>query len=157
MIKYSLRCEQNHGFESWFKNSGTFERLLESNSISCPHCHSLRISKAVQTPKLSKGLGKKGPISTASTRQLSAEKTAMAAHVPATNGHARELIKKLHRHVRENFEYVGQHFAEEARKIHYGEEEDRPLWGEVSREEARDLRDEGIPAQPIPELPKSDA
>ncbi len=120
MIVYDLRCRKGHGFEAWFRDSAAYDAQASAGKVTCPTCGSRRVEKAPMAPRVAKG----------------GRKDAAAAVLHA----ARELQRK----VEENCDYVGPDFAEEARKIHYGETDARGIYGETSDDEAKSLRDEGV-------------
>lgn len=127
MIKYRLLCANEHEFDGWFANMAAYDRQKAEGLLVCPHCDSKGVSKAVMAPAVPK-----------KSNQQVAEK------------HRRHMLQKMTAHVEDNFDYVGGDFAEEARKIHYGETEQRDIYGEASVQEAKDLLDEGVPVAPLP-------
>jgi len=136
MIKYALICDNDHEFESWFKNSQAFDDQLASGDLSCPYCSSTKVSKSIMAPNL----GKKANTSNALTaKDKTTEITQMMSHI-------RE-------HVENNFDYVGDKFASEARAMHYGDSEERDIYGESTLQEAKELVEEGIPVAPISGVP----
>ena len=140
MIVYDLKCVCGHGFEAWFNDSAGFESQRERDEIDCPLCGSTEISKAVMAPNI---------LVRRSDRSR-----------PARENAAREIGKtlaKLRDHVESNCDYVGDKFAEEARKIHYGEAESRNIYGEATREQSDELRDEGIDFSELPLPPRYDS
>lgn len=135
MIKYNLQCRKGHGFEAWFRDSEAYDEQVEAGEVSCPHCRSRKVEKAVMAPRLGKG-----------AEARAKEVTAM-----------RQQLKELREKVESNCDYVGPQFAEEARKIHYGEVEARGIYGETSPDEAEALAEEGVPFARIPWVPKENA
>ena len=131
MIKYNLKCENNHNFDAWFSDSSNFEEQNENNLIFCPKCNSTKIEKNIMAPNI-------GSKKQSYTNALKTEKN------------YEKIIKNVRKHVEKNFEYVGNKFADEARAIHYGEKEEREIYGETSVEEAVDLIEEGVNVSPIP-------
>ena len=131
MIKYNLKCENNHNFDAWFSDSSNFEEQNKKNLIFCPKCNSTRIEKNIMAPNI-------GSKKQSYTNALKTEKN------------YEKIIKNVRKHVEKNFEYVGDKFADEARAIHYGEKEEREIYGETSVEEAVDLIEEGVNVSPIP-------
>ena len=109
MIKYNLKCENDHNFDAWFSDSSNFEKQNKKNLILCPKCSSTKTEKNIE-----------------------------------------KIIKNVRKHVEKNYEYVGNKFADEARAIHYGEKEEREIYGETSIEEAVDLIEEGVNVTPLP-------
>jgi hypothetical protein len=154
MIRYTLRCEKDHAFESWFQSSSAFDSQVKRKLVTCPACGSDRIEKAIMAPRI---VGKKG-------RERAAPSPApVPAEAPATESTSlmmaqeRELrakIKELRDHIVKNADNVGERFPNEARAMHYGDKEHRPIYGEASPEEARSLVDEGVEVSPLPTLPE---
>jgi hypothetical protein len=131
MIKYNLKCENNHNFDAWFSDSSNFEEHNKKNLILCPKCNSTKIEKNIMAPNI-------GSKKQSYTNALKTEKN------------YEKIIRNVRKHVEKNFEYVGDKFADEARAIHYGEKEEREIYGETSVEEAVDLIEEGVNVSPIP-------
>lgn len=129
MIRYDLRCAHGDEFDAWFGSIADYDKQAEAGMIECPHCGSTQVEKAPMAPAVRTSRAKE-------TQQQRAVAMAMAA--------------KVREHIRDNFDYVGDKFAEEARKMHGGESEERAIWGEATPEQARELAEEGIPAAPLP-------
>ena len=139
MIRYSLRCDRDHGFEAWFRSSADYDRASTAGRNACPVCGSTAIEKALMAPAVA-GASHAEP---------------MRLAVPDPRQQAvREALQELRRKVTENADYVGDRFAEEARKIHYNEVEPRGIFGEATTEEAKGLIEEGIEFQPLPPAPE---
>lgn len=138
MIVYDLKCRKGHVFEAWFRDSAAYTAQAKAGKVVCPSCGSKRVEKALMAPHISKG-----------TRLGDAD-NAQAAE-------ARRLLSDLQRKIEDNFDDVGTQFAEEARKIHYGEADQRNIYGQTSEEEAKALDDEGVEIQRIPWLPRTDS
>ncbi|GIL41256.1 DUF1178 family protein [Roseiterribacter gracilis] len=134
MIVYELRCAEEHGFEGWFRNSEAFDQQADCGQVECPVCGSTEVRKAPMAPRIGKG----------------------AAELEAAQ-RAHDKLGELCRQVEQKCVYVGTDFAEEARKIHYGEVEQRDIYGEASAEEAESLRDEGVAFAAIPWVNRDDA
>ena len=139
MIRYALTCENGHQFESWFANSQACDTLRKANAVLCPECGSALVEKALMAPQISTAR-KKDKVRLAANHGMQAE--AVAA------------IRKIRDHVKENADYVGDKFPEEARKIHYEEAEKRGIYGEASADEAKALAEEGVEFHPLPILPE---
>lgn len=138
MIVFDLRCGKEHVFEAWFPDSKTFERQAKKGQVMCPVCGDTKVEKALMAPNITTG------------RKKDAEKEkAQAAKVM-------QALSEVRRQVEENCDYVGPQFAEEARKIHYGETEERGIYGEATKEESKELADEGIEVGVIPWVPRAD-
>ena len=159
MILYRLRCSKGHEFESWFKDSKTYERQEKKSLIGCAVCGSSKVARAIMAPRLGKGSKKvevEKPAAGAPTAPPAPtpEQQQMAAlekHMPKE---LREALLKVRAEVEKNCEHVGEKFAEEARKIHYGESDKRGIYGETSEEEAEALADEGIEFGRLPWIPR---
>lgn len=143
MIKYALACEQAHEFESWFPSSEAFETQRKRGFVTCPFCNSSKVDKQIMAP------------SVARTDKVPAAKpeTQPVAVLSDQERELRAALRKLREHVLKNSEDVGKNFVEEARKMHYGEAEERSIHGEADFEEARALVEEGIDVLPIPVVP----
>lgn len=137
MIRFSLHCDHEHEFEAWFRNNDDFDTQKKRGFVECPTCGSKKVEKALMAPSVSTGR-KKEKIALAMGE---AQKQAMAQ------------LKVLSEKMRENADYVGDKFADEARKIHFGETEARGIYGEATPEEAKGLLDDGVEFMPIPVFP----
>ena len=138
MIRFALVCEHDHEFEGWFGGNDDFERQSKTAMIACPVCGSTAVTKALMAPSVA----------------TSKQKREVAVAVGAKQA---ELMRKMHelaREVRASSENVGERFAEEARKIHYGETDPRGIYGKASGEEVKGLIDEGVGVLPLPDLPE---
>jgi hypothetical protein len=147
MIKYALRCEHGHEFESWFADSSAFEKQQKRGLLSCPACDSEKVERAIMAPNVS-GARKKDrvPVSTMPEK-------APVAMLSAQEKEIRAKLKELREHITKNADNVGAKFPEEARKMHYGESEPRSIYGEATADDARSLAEEGIEFHPLPVLP----
>ena len=151
MIRYNLRCEKGHTFESWFQSSVAYESQEKRKLVSCPACGSAKVERAIMAPRI---VSKKGRDS--APPAPAAEVAASSESTPLLMAQERELrakIKELRDHIVKNADNVGERFPNEARKMHYGDIEHRPIYGEASAEEARALIDEGVEVSPLPVLP----
>ncbi|MCH7544512.1 MAG: DUF1178 family protein [Proteobacteria bacterium] len=146
MILFDLKCAKDHVFEAWFKDGDSFTVQSKTGKILCPVCATRDITKAPMAPRLARRRAGEG-------RSSNGTPDPEAEHIAA----AKQVIEALQHKVEENCDYVGENFAEEARKIHYGEVEKRGIYGEATDMEAGDLEDEGIEFHRLPRLPKSDA
>jgi len=159
MIRYALRCERDHTFESWFQDSSAYESQVRRKLVSCPVCDSVKVEKAIMAPRI---VGKKGrertePQLESAAPPAPAETPAAAASTPLVMAQERELrakLKELRDHIVKNADNVGERFPNEARAMHYGDKEHRPIYGEASPDEAKALVDEGIDVSPLPVLPE---
>jgi hypothetical protein len=146
MIKYALACEQAHEFESWFPSSEAFETQRKRGFVTCPFCNSLKVEKQIMAPSVAR-TDKALPAAAATP-----EPQPMAV-LSDQERELRAALRALREHVMKNSEDVGKGFVEEARKMHYGETEERSIYGEADMEEARALLDEGIDVLPLPVVP----
>ncbi|MCX7357048.1 MAG: DUF1178 family protein [Alphaproteobacteria bacterium] len=129
MIKYDLRCDKGDEFEAWFGSISDYDKQAEAGLVECPHCGSKHVEKAPMAPAV----------------QTARKKTERSERAVAM-----AMAAKVREHIKDNFDYVGDKFADEARKMHGGETEERAIWGEATPEQAQELADEGIPAAPLP-------
>jgi hypothetical protein len=155
MIRYSLRCDKDHSFESWFQSSSAYDSQIKRKLVTCPVCGTAKVDKAIMAPRI---VSKKGRDKAPAPVEASAEVAAPAAEsTPLMMAQERELrakIKELRDHIVKNADNVGERFPNEARKMHYGDIEHRPIYGEASPEEAKALIDEGVEVAPLPVLPE---
>jgi len=145
MILYQLKCAGGHQFEAWFKDGATYDAQARDHHILCPRCSGTEISKAIMSPNISR------------SRSKSREPEVSAPSDLVPHVRAREVAEKIledvdaiRLHVENNFENVGERFAEEARRIHYGETDEREIYGEASEQEVIDLDDEGVTVFRLP-------
>jgi hypothetical protein len=155
MIRYSLRCERGHAFESWFQSSAAYESQEKRKLVSCPSCGSVKVERAIMAPQI---VSKKGrevapPAPAASAAPAEITTTESTPLLMAQERELRAKLKELRDHIVKNADNVGERFPNEARKMHYGDIEHRPIYGEASREEARALIEEGVEVSPLPVLP----
>ena len=156
MIKYSLVCAGDHAFEGWFRSSVDFDEQAAEGALSCPHCATSDVRKGVMAPAIRSGRSadlrpdaggaETGPVS----ERLEAFRGAIRADMAEAAQRARAYVEK-------HFDYVGERFPEEARRIHYGETPARPVYGEATPAEARELAEEGVEVAPLPGLPSPGA
>lgn len=152
MIRYALRCERGHAFESWFQSSAAYESQHKRKLVTCPVCDSAKVEKAIMAPQITR---KGGNNTTEPDAAAPAQTPEPAQLVMAPQ--ERELLTKLRElrdHVTKNADNVGTKFPEEARKMHYGDIEHRAIYGEASPDEARSLIEEGVEVLPLPALPE---
>ncbi|HEX6113193.1 MAG TPA: DUF1178 family protein [Geminicoccaceae bacterium] len=135
MILFDLRCKDGHAFEAWFRDGAAYEDQVAAGDLACPVCGSAEVSKALMAPAVN------------SRPKIDGAQAAEAMR----------LWRRVQNHIEKNFDHVGPRFAEEARKIHHGEAEKRSIYGEATKTEAKELRDEGIEVSQIPWLPRQDA
>ena len=144
MIRYALKCRKDHSFESWFESAAAFDRLHGAGMIECPECSDTAVEKSLMAP------------------QVRSARTAPATPAPpprqtVTNTPGPDLveaIRVIREHVEKNSDYVGDRFATEARAMHEGDLPHRSIYGDVRPEDARKLIEDGVPALPLPFIPK---
>lgn len=162
MIRYTLLCEREHGFESWFRDSVAYDRLAAGGQVACPSCGSTAVRKALMMPSVVASRTKPGDGPTAS--EGAAPPASVAEATPATDRHPvalmderaqqlRAMMREVHRRVIETADNVGRAFAAEARAIHEGDAPARSIYGEASRDEVASLLEDGISLLPMPVLP----
>ena len=156
MIRYSLQCERGHAFESWFQSSSAYESQEKRKLVNCPICGSAKVERAIMAPQIvSQTRHDRAEPAPAPAVAPAAEVTAPTS-TPLLMAQERELrakIKELRDHIVKNADNVGERFPNEARKMHYGDIEHRPIYGEASPDEARSLIEEGVEVSPLPVLP----
>lgn len=170
MIRFTLACDDGHEFEGWFRNAGDFDTQADAGHVSCPMCGGTDVRKALMAPNVSTSRSKvaRGDVVEASP-QSDENSGAQPNDAAATEGGEAvptiavndprqaefvEVLRKLRDTVVQNTENVGKGFAEEARKMHYGEAKKRGIHGETNPQEAHELREEGIDILPLPGLPE---
>lgn len=181
MIHYALQCDEGHGFDGWFASSSAYELQEQRGLVACPHCASVKVSRALMAPRL----GRKGNQQVADMAQLAAPALPEpAGHATGSGGsaggntaakpgtdagaaggvaaggplpdHLRAMLQRLRQEVEANCDYVGRDFAAEARRIYAGETGPRAIYGETTREEAESLAEDGIPCTAVPWVPRAD-
>lgn len=135
MIKFDLICENEHIFEASFDDSMSFENQRKKKLIECPLCNSSEISKSVMAPNISN--------KSTSSSKINRKKNELFSNY-------NKQINRIKTEIEKSFTYVGKKFPEEARKIHYGEVEDKSIYGEATEKESQELVDEGIQLVRLP-------
>jgi hypothetical protein len=156
MIHYNLRCEKGHAFESWFQSSAAYESQEKRKLVNCPICGSVKVERAIMAPRIVGKKGRKDRDEGAPAPVAAATDAATAGPTPLLMAQERELrakLRELRDHIVKTADNVGERFPNEARKMHYGDIEHRPIYGEASPEEARSLIEEGVEVSPLPVLP----
>ena len=156
MIHYQLRCAGDHAFDGWFKDSASFEKQAKRGLLECPTCGHTKVERALMAPAISTSRA------VAPAEPVAVETPPPPPPVPAMMGGGRmpaqliSMLQKLRAEVEQNCDYVGPELAEEARKIHRGEAEERGIYGETTPDEAEALAEEGIELRQIPWVPRAD-
>lgn len=142
MILYTLKCRKNHTFEAWFRDSAAYDEQAKAGTVICPTCGSRKVEKALMAPRVARGGhgDEPAPPPRPTKAVMETEQTASAMRA----------LRELRRKVEETCDYVGPEFAEEARRIHYGERDPRNIYGETSDDEATALREEGVSFGRVP-------
>ena len=138
MIQYSLICENAHKFDAWFKSAAAYDEQHGRGIVTCPVCMSGAVDKAIMAPAVNRTDGERVSLS--------------AGHPQAEQ--LREMMRALRRKVTSEADYVGDKFAEEARKIHFKEADARGIYGEATRDEVSGLLEDGVDFMPLPNLPE---
>lgn len=139
MITYDLRCKNGHEFEGWFKDRKSYQKQMRNKKVICPYCNESDVKMV-----------------------LTACAIRTKSHKPEKKGKKtladiQKIQKEISDYVRDNFEYVGSEFASEAKKMHYGESEERSIWGTTTKKEEKELKEEGIKFFKIPKPIKYDS
>jgi len=135
MIRYTLKCDQGHTFESWFASASAYDTVRKAGHVACVHCGSHAIEKALMAPAVS-------------------QVKAPPPDAPPTVTPKNDALAALRREVEEKSDYVGDKFVTEARAMHNGSTPERAIYGEARIDEAKALIDDGIPVLPLPFVPK---
>ncbi len=171
MILFELRCSQGHAFEAWFRDGATYDRQAAAGAISCTICGDGKVGKALMAPAVGRRSPRREPrrgreADPAKPRPEPGEGAAAKDRAgppadgpkldPERAAAAMRALRQVQNHIEKTFDHVGPRFAEEARKMHYGEADKRSIYGEATTSEAKELRDEGIEVGQIPWLPRHD-
>lgn len=138
MIQYSLQCAKGHRYDAWFKSADAFDQQKARGIVSCAVCGDGEVDKAPMAPAVARTDAARVPLS--------------SAHPEAEK--FREMLRAYRKMVTSNADYVGERFAEEARKIHFEEVEARGIYGEATRDEVAGLIEDGISFLPLPDVPE---
>ena len=134
MIKYNLKCHNNHEFKSWFSNSLEFEKLKKKKLLECIYCSSKKINKSIMSPMLS----------------VSSKKKIETVNLEKNLKSEKEKLLKIRNYIENNFEYVGKNFSKEVRDIYYDKNSKKTIYGTTTTEERKELAEEGIDLISIP-------
>lgn len=137
MIRYDLKCSNNHSFESWFQSAEAFDKLKVAGMVTCAECGSSNVSKSLMAPRVTPAR----------------KKAAEPAKLRAPEDSKEAMIARMKAEIEAKSEYVGMNFATEARAIHTGDAPERPIYGEAKPEEAKSLIEDGVPVAPLPFTP----
>jgi hypothetical protein len=153
MILFNLKCNHGHRFEGWFRNGAAYDAQAAAGEITCPVCGDTGVEKAPMAPAIARSGRSRDeqPVETSPSHTPPAPPASDAEL--AQQADMLRALREIRRQVEQNAENVGDRFADEARKIHYGETESRAIYGETSREQAEQLREEGVEFASIPWVP----
>ena len=138
MIKYNLKCKNNHEFESWFSNSEEYDKLNNKGLLECIYCSSKKIGKSIMAPMVSSSKKKDFQIDSM-TNDLKNEKNSLL---------------QLRKYIEKNFEYVGRDFSKKIREVYYDKKNKKGIYGITTPEEREELSEEGIDLMSIPWMNK---
>lgn len=141
MIQYTLKCSNDHRFDSWFQSAEGFDKLKAAGMVTCAICGDSKVEKAIMAPRVR-------PARSAAAPVKEAEKPLSAPANPAE-----QALAELKKQVEKNSDYVGANFAQEARSMHMGDTPQRAIYGEAKPEEAKSLIEDGVPVVPLPFTP----
>ena len=145
MIKYALACHDAHEFESWFSSSEAYDEQRRRGFVTCPVCNSPKIEKQIMAPRIAR--------TDRAPAAVPAPESQPVAVLSERERELRAMLRAIREHVTKHAEDVGSRFPEEARKMHYGEAEERSIYGEAESAEVRSLLEEGIDILPLPVAP----
>ena len=163
MIKYQLLCDQDHEFEGWFSSSSAYDDQRAAGYVDCPICGSKEVRRALMAPNLNSPKSRKDP-DLSSSQESDVPKSDIKAPSPlvaknstaeqaAMVGAAMNVLRDIHKKVKQDFTNVGDKFAEQARQMHYGEKDQAPIYGTTTDKERSELEEEGITFHHLPDLP----
>jgi len=138
MIKYNLKCHNDHEFESWFSSSVEFEKLIKRKLLECIYCSSKNVNKSIMSPMVS------------SSKSKNEEFDIIGKDL---NNHKKKLLK-LRKYIEKNFDYVGKDFSKKVREIYYDKKNNKAVYGTTTSEERKELSEEGIDLLSIPWVDK---
>ncbi|WP_353471352.1 DUF1178 family protein [Salipiger sp. H15] len=142
MIQYSLKCAEDHRFDSWFQSASAFDKLQSAGMVACAVCGSSKVEKVPMAPRVNSGAAR--PEQTPAPQK---------PNLSEPSSEAEQALRALREHVEKTSDYVGRDFAREARAMHSGDTPHRPIWGETRGDEAKALIEDGVPVAPLPFLP----
>ena len=143
MIRYDLICDKGHEFDAWFSDSAAYDKQVKRHLVECVVCGSAKIDKQIMAPGIPAKSNRRAEVQAMAAGPVDPRAAAMM-----------QMMREYRKHVTENSENVGDRFADEARKIHFKEVKERPIYGEATANDAKALIEEGIDVHPIPCLPE---
>ncbi len=156
MIQYTLRCDQGHGFDSWFKSSDAFDKLASAGHVTCAVCGSAEVAKAMMSPRVTtsrRAGSRQTAVQADGSQSPVAAKPAQKPVAMGANTDVQRALIEFRKKVEAQSDYVGEHFAREARAMHLGDAPERSIYGQATAAEAKSLIDDGVPVMPLPFTP----
>ncbi|QRG06576.1 DUF1178 family protein [Xanthobacter dioxanivorans] len=153
MIRYTLNCAAGHQFESWFPSSGSFDAQQARGLVACPSCGSVQVEKAMMAPSVARTDRPDTPAPATDAPPADAPADPQVPMMTRPDGELRALLRQLREHIVKTSDYVGDDFADLARKMHDGEIEHRSIYGEATRDEVKALHEDEVDVFPLPVLP----
>ncbi len=158
MIRYTLRCDSGHAFESWFRDMASFDGQVKRGLVACPVCNSVHVEKAIMAPRIKRTDQNRAVVAEQERTETSSAPATVTPAEPVALISDQELelraaIKAIRAKVAESADNVGKGFADEALKIHLGEVPHRSIYGEASSDDVQMLREEGVEFHALPVLP----
>ncbi len=138
MIKYNLKCHNNHEFESWFSNSSEYEKLNKKKLLECIYCSSKKINKSIMSPMISSSKSKNEKFEFTDKNFIK----------------EKNKLLKLRKFIEKNFDYVGKDFSKKVREVYYDKKSKKAIYGTATPEEREELSEEGIDLLSIPWINK---
>lgn len=146
MIRYTLICENGHEYEAWFQNAGAYDKQVKAKQLECAICGTKNVKKALMRPNI--------PAKQNTVSVKPQEKADLKPTSPKEQ-EVQKALRTIRKKIEENADYVGDKFAQEARKLYYQDHEDsRGIYGKATTTEMKELSEEGIPFLPVPNLPE---
>ncbi|OXT02723.1 hypothetical protein B7H23_07530 [Notoacmeibacter marinus] len=152
MIRYDLRCVDGHRFDGWFRSSDDFDTQKRSGFVICPHCQTSSVEKILMAPAV-RTSGEKRPVE-GSEESSSSQPQSVGLVPDSPQAEAMRKMAEMVRQMKAKATNVGDRFAEEARRIHFGEAEQTEIYGSANAEDVQSLLDDGVPVLPLPDLPE---
>ena len=154
MIRYALRCDRNHAFESWFQSAAAYDGQRKRKLVECPSCGSVKVEKAIMAPQIAQqGPHRKPAPAEATTPSPAPAPLHIRFSDDGAGARAARQTARIARPHHQERRQCRRQFPEEARKMHYGDIDHRPIYGEASPDEARAMIEEGVEVSPLPILP----
>lgn len=146
MIHYALKCDQGHGFDSWFQSAAAFDALAQAGHLACVVCGSGDVKKAIMAPRI--------VAKSVTAKPDAAPREAPVPMLKTPEGEVEKAVAELRKKVEETSDYVGDDFTRQARAMHLGDVPERAIYGEARPDQARSLIEDGVPLIPLPFRPR---